>query len=86
MVTTEICPLADPDYLAGIADNVDMQMFSTKRKELMDKLFPSLTAEQKALVTELDNLAIEEINMTQSETVKEVVCKACKKAEPCALK
>ena len=51
-----------------------------------EQSIPSLTAEQKDLVTELDNLAIEEINMTQSETVKELVCKACKKAEPCALK
>jgi len=86
MVTAEICPMADPDYLAGIADTVDVNLFSTKRKELMDKLTPTLTSEQKSLVTELDNLAIEEINMTQAETIKAAVCTSCKNAGTCTLK
>lgn len=83
MISTEICPFDDPEYLAEIADRVGKN-FSDRRKEMSDPLLDGLTDDQRKLAIELDNLTIEEINAVQAETIKKAICEPCRRQnKPC---
>jgi len=64
----KLIKIEDPEYLAAIADEV-AKNYDTERELLLSEFLPSLSPQQKALYTKLDDLAIAELCDVQQQTV-----------------
>jgi len=83
MFSADVCPFDDPEFLSQIADQAG-SAFTEQRKQLLNDITPTLNEDQLRILTELDNLAIAEINAVQEATINKVICEPCKRqGQPC---
>jgi hypothetical protein len=83
VISQEVCPFENPEYLSAIAENVN-QHLSARRSDLTSQLLSKLDKEQTRIFNEIDELSLQEINEVQAATVKKTICEPCRRSgTPC---
>ena len=76
MITTELCPFEEQEYLTDIADTVASTM-DNARTAILHQLSENLPPDKRTLLQQLDNLHLDEINAVQAATTEAAVCSQC---------